>query len=152
MDATGLGVEERFQELATEWIRIGDVISREDTFTVLQSEATAIRRRGRWVSGPPDLLTIVGRHDDELFHSRIVGWLSSPSGRHGLGSKFHDGLFRAVWGDEIAPVDGPVEIELEVERVALNALTRVGVQARADLVIRRVDVTVVIENKVNAGE
>jgi hypothetical protein len=82
-------MEARLSLVAAEWAAIAARPAPDDaTFRALRDEAEAIKQAGKWVSGPADVLTILGRHRDELFHSRMLGWLMSPSGRHGLGDRF----------------------------------------------------------------
>jgi hypothetical protein len=40
------------------------------------------QERRQFGLGPADLMTILGRHRDDLFRSRMLGWPMNPSGRH----------------------------------------------------------------------
>jgi len=123
----------------------------DERFAVLKREADAIIAAGLWTSGPSDLLSILGRQRDELSHSRLIAWLLTPTGRHGLGRRFLRAFLDEVWPGERLAESGTVTLELEVTRTGLDEL---GVmhEARADIVLRAEDVAIVIENKVDAGE
>ena len=147
--------EERFAELATEWrgLSVATAIPAEDRFRAMSSEARAIRAAGGWVTGPADLLTILGRHRDELFHSRLLAWLLRPSGRHGLGHGLLRALLDTVWpGERLADEATPVVVELERTRSGTSEATEDALEARADIVVYLDDLVVVIENKLDAGE
>lgn len=146
-------MQAQFVEAQREWrALVPDVVPDESAFAVATNEANAIRARGRWVSGPSDLLTILGRHRNELVHSRLLGWLLSPSGQHGLGDRFLRAFLGSIWPSDQALVPGVVEIQLERTRTGLNEASGLMVEARADLVIRLDAVVIVVENKVDAGE
>ncbi len=147
-------LEERFAELAGEWRAIvrAPAAPSEDAFRALQAEAAAIRASGNWVSGPGDLLSILGRQRDELFHSRLIGWLLNPSGRHGLGDRFLCAFLAEAWPGEAIDTDGAVDIALEWPRSGVSEATGLTVEARADLVITLESLVVVVENKLDAGE
>jgi len=130
-------LEERFAELAREWHASVPVPAApdEDTFRTLRAEAAAIRAVGNWVSGPGDLPSILGRQRDEMFHSRLIGWLLNPSGRHGLGDRFLRAFLAEAW-----------------PRSGVSDVTGLTVEARADLVMTLESLVIVIENKLDAGE
>jgi hypothetical protein len=144
----------RFAEVAREWASITGTAGPidEDRFTALAGEARAIMNAGLWVSGPADLLTILGRQRAELFHSRILGWLMTPTGKHGLGSTFLRRLIHQLWPEENVEAIGPVIVELEKTRSGVSAVTGENVEARADIVVSLDDLLIVIENKLDAGE
>ena len=151
---SGLTLEERFAELASEWrasVRVPAAPS-DDTFRTLRAEAAAIRVAGHWVSGPGDLLSILGRQRDELFHSRLIGWLLNPTGRHGLGDRFLRAFLAEVWPGETIDTGGAIDIALERPRSGVSDATGLTVEARADLVITLESLVIVIENKLDAGE
>lgn len=99
-----------------------------------------LARRGRWASGPHDLLSVVGLNRWELAHSAALAWLCSPQASHGLGSAFLDALI----GFTGEPLDtsGPVLCRTEVARS----------NSRADVVVEGPGWVLVIEVKVDAGE
>ena len=146
-------MEAAFQQAQAEWREHVMRIRRpeETRFLAMQLEADALRASGRWVSGPGDLLTVLGRHRDELVHSRLIGWLLLPSGRHGLGDRFlRSFLQEAIPG--VVPNTRSVGVALEVTRSGMSGATRGLVEARADLVLTLQGLVVVVENKVDAGE
>ena len=154
VDMTEPTFEDRFDELATEWrslfapARVPDLSRHAE----VKAEAIAIRSAGRWVSGPADVLTILGRHRYELFHSRLLGWLLNPTGRHGLGDRFLRAFLDEVWPGDGVSSGGTVEIELERTRSGASDVTGEVLEARADLVIRLEALVIVVENKLDAGE
>ncbi len=142
----------RLEEVRAEWLAITRLPPPdEDRFAEIKGEANAIIDAGLWVSGPSDLLSVLGRQRDELTHSRILGWLLSPTGGHGLGRRFLRTLLDHVWPGEGLLQSGVVTVGIEVTRSAADefGLSR---EARADVVLVGEDVTVVIENKLDAGE
>jgi hypothetical protein len=149
------GYEERFHQLVADWRAVeapGRVIA-ETRFAELKAEAQAIRSVGRWVSGPTDILTILRRHRDELFHSRLLGWLLTPTGRHGLGDRFLKAFLDEVFpGEGLADEVGAVTVELERAAAGESGATGEILQSRADLVIRLDGLVVIVENKLDAGE
>jgi hypothetical protein len=105
----------------------------------LRSEASVAA--GTWRTGPSDTLGVLGRDRDELSHSRMLGWLLDPLGQHGLGSTF----LAAFAGALCQPLIG------SCERAAVYLEMSRG-ESRADIVIQLPQDTIVIENKVDAGE
>jgi PD-(D/E)XK nuclease superfamily len=155
MEASTRDFEARFIALAAEWRALNAPLPApsEGRFAELRAEAQAIRTAGRWVSGPADLLTILRRHRDELFHSRLLGWLLGPTGRHGLGDRFLGAFLDEIWpGEGLAEDPGTVEIDLEVTRSGASDATGEILESRADIVIHLESLVVVIENKLDAGE
>ena len=122
-----------------------------DRFRALRTEADAIIRAGRWISGPDDLMSILGRQRDELMHSRVIAWLLRPTGSHGLGSRFLDALLDHVWPDEEPLRSVLVTVETETTRSAADDAGEAR-EARADIVVYGDSATIVLENKVDAGE
>ena len=145
-------LEAQHAAMAAEWAAIAiRPVPQERGFLAVRDEADAIKKAGNWVSGPADLITILGRHRDELFHSRMLGWLMNPSGRHGLGDRFLlEFLAEALPG--VAADPRGVQITLEVTRTGISDVTGETVEARADLVVATESLVVVVENKVDAGE
>lgn len=145
-------IASRFDQVRAEWVAITQPPAPDvDRFTRVKREADAIIDAGQWTSGPSDLMSVLGRHRDELAHSRLVGWLMTPTGRHGLGRRFLRALLDDVWPGEGLMQFGLVAVEVETTRSAADEL---GVlrEARADIVVIGEDATIVIENKVDAGE
>jgi hypothetical protein len=97
------------------------------------------------------MLSVLGRQRDELAHSRLMGWLLVPTNRHGLGRRFLTGFLDHLWpGDDLLR-SGPVFVETEVSASALDEAGGARA-ARADIVLRGDGLTVLIENKLDAGE
>jgi len=150
-------LEERYQALALEWQHTQPPsgprpIPDEAAFLAARAEVDAIRAAGHWVSGPGDLLSILGRQRDELFHSRLIGWLLRPNGRHGLGNRFARAFFAEIWPGEEIDTGGGIAVELERTRSGRSDATGRTVEARADLVVSLESLVIVIENKLDAGE
>ncbi|MGK2849824.1 MAG: PD-(D/E)XK nuclease family protein [Candidatus Limnocylindrales bacterium] len=97
------------------------------------------------------MLSVLGRQRDELSHSRLIGWLLMPTGQHGLGRGFLRAFLDAVWPGEAFMASGAVTVEIETAASARDEDGQLR-GARADIVVRGNDVTVVIENKLDAGE
>lgn len=100
-----------------------------------------LEAEGAWLTGPNDLLGIVGLHRWERAHSAALGWLLDPAGGHGLGAAMLDRFLNAAGllrddGDE------PVEVVLEAD----------GGTAFVDILVRSRSWTLVIEVKVDAVE
>jgi hypothetical protein len=108
----------------------------------MAAEQDLMVRDGRWVSGPEDMLSIIGRSRREIYHSAILAWLLDPLARHGLGISLLQSLLaecgRNVGSDELRTV----RCELEVQED----------KTRADIVVSGPGFTLVVENKVDAGE
>ncbi len=97
------------------------------------------------------MLSVLGRQRDELIHSRLIGWLLVPTNRHGLGRRFLTAFLDHLWPDEALLRSGPVFADLEVTGSGPDETGRLR-EARADVVLRAETLTVVIENKLDAGE
>ena len=96
---------------------------------------------GLWLTGPSDFLAIVDRARDENTHSRMLRWLLTPTGRHGLGG----GLVRRL----IEHCGTAVPVPLAVTDVKFSQWKN---GREADLVVWSEAFTLVIENKVDAEE
>jgi len=134
--------------LANEWASITsrrtnvDVGAWTDAMSGMRAEQGRLIRDGRWVSGHADLMTVIGRHRDELAHSNVVAWLLTPTGRHGLGTQVLRRILEAGWPDRPVPSCDSAIVEREVPLGS----------SRADVVAYLEDFTLVIENKVDAIE
>jgi hypothetical protein len=147
-----MNVASRFEVVRAEWQAITGVLPPDLTrFADVKSQADALVDAGLWTSGPSDMLSVLGRPRDELMHSRLLGWLMVPTNRHGLGRRFLTGFLDRLWPGEDLLRSGPVFVETEVTSSALDE-TGILREARADIVLRGEGVTVVIENKLDAGE
>ncbi len=154
MDGHGDSLEARFHDVSAAWRAITNPSGEPDEprFRTVKREELSIADAGNWMSGPADLLTILGRQRDELFHSRLLAWLLTPTGRHGLGRRFLRALFAEIWPNEPVAEFGAVAVELETTQSGVSGATGDILEARADVVLRTDLVVVVIENKVDAGE
>lgn len=108
----------------------------------MAAEEAGLRAEGRWVTGPEDLLSVVGLARSELVHSAALAWLLDPRGRHGLGIGFLERFLARCFPEEVFAGLDDARCEVELPRG----------MARADIVIWGEDWMVLIENKVDAGE
>jgi PD-(D/E)XK nuclease superfamily len=151
-DADAQRLQPRFDQVKAEWIAFARPAAPDlGRFRALKAGADEIIRSGRWVSGPDDLMSVLGRQRDEVMHSRVIAWLLRPTGRHGLGSRFLDAVVSHVWPDEEPLRSVLVTVETETTRSAADDAGEAR-EARADIVIYGDSSTIVIENKVDAGE
>ena len=103
LDADPQKWDASFRALASEWAGLQharetiDIEAWDRSMATLRAEHQRLVDEGLWVSGPSDLMTIVGRHRDELAHSNVIAWLLTPTGRHGLGTRLLKALFQAGW-------------------------------------------------------
>lgn len=126
------GEASRSAEVLTAWRATADE---------LRAVEASLRHAGRWVSGPADLMTIVGAGLDEVRHCRMLRWLLDPASPHGFGTAILDALLASL---ALPPVTRAERVEVVVEEQRADA--------RADLVIRAGDRCVLIEAKVSAPE
>ena len=142
---------DQFEAMRLEWAALAPTAPRADVpawrneFAGLVSRQKRLEERGRWVSGPADLLSVIGRRDHELTHSALIAWLLTPTAPHG----FHDGLLRALltegWPGQELP-----ETTLAVVR---REFVREGTLApRLDILIELGTAALIIENKVRSDE
>jgi hypothetical protein len=106
-----------------------------DDFETLRSAGHLDLRR-------TDLLSVAGYGRTELAHSQILLWLLDPRGAHGLGPRLIRDVLAAGWDDAVAARAGD----------AVTKREQAHVHTRADVVAEIGDLTVVIENKVDALE
>jgi len=134
--------------MLTEWSnvrhRVHANVSRwEARLGEIAGDEARLRDAGRWTSGRSDFLGVIGKHRDELVHSRMIGWLLNPAGRHGLGSRVLLGLLDKL---EASP---EATSHLAHARVRCEVVLD---QGRLDIVVNAPQLTLVIENKVDAEE
>ena len=138
----------QFQAMDRDW---GDILVRRTRALLADwSGAMSQMRRqhdrlvsdGLWVTGPSDFLDVIGLARDENTHSRMLKWLLTPTGRHGLGCAL---VRRLV---EHCTVNS-VPASLAVRKVTFSYWRN---NREADLVVWGDDFTLVIENKVDAPE
>lgn len=150
--AVGIETQARFDQVRAEWLAISRMPALDlKRFAQIKSEADALAESGAWDSGPSDMLSVLGRERDELLHSRLIAWLLVPNHHHGLGRGVLAGFLDALWPGDGLMRSGPVTAELEVPGAGIDEDGRLR-EARADIVLRGDGVTVVVENKLDAGE
>ena len=138
--------EAAFSHIEAEWraLEQSSLETWEADFATMDTEQRTLVSQGRWIGGPSDMLTIIGRARREVFHSAMLAWLLDPNGRHRLGV----GLLRAL-------VDA-CDIAWTVDDASLAACTSAteisAEQSRADIVVSGPDLHLVIEVKVDAAE
>lgn len=143
-----------FEMLAQEWREIQlpawSPEGASERYWALQREYIGLVGAGKWVSGRADLMGVLRRDSKELDHSAAVGWLLTPTGRHGMGARFLVAVLNRVWPEDDWRAARGISVSLEEERQLTASET--AWQARADIVLRHPHATVVIENKVAAPE
>jgi hypothetical protein len=115
-----------------------------DSFDNMRREQSDLMGRGLWVSGPSDLLSVIGYSRKETFHSAVIAWLLDPSMPHGMNSDLLARVLVHCFPDDEVPSDclGGAVSECEVTKPS----------TRADIVVTASDLTLVIEVKVDAVE
>ena len=151
--------EDEFQEMRMEWNEIrqrklasGMERCREE-FERIHDAYRALVSRGLWVSGPADFLSIINRAEDERTHARMLAWLLTPTGRHGLGNSVLIRLLRHYdlkHGDADSAQKQFIVPETDCLYKVESSCWRNN--READIVVWGEDFTLVIEMKVNAGE
>ncbi|HLG55145.1 MAG TPA: PD-(D/E)XK nuclease family protein [Vicinamibacterales bacterium] len=141
-------LEDKFAVLQAEWLMVCGHLHRnvadwEQRLDDLAQEEARLRERGQWMHGRADYLGVLGRHRDELMHSRMIGWLLDPCGRHGLGNRVLAGVLEKVFG-ESRPRPGLAQASIRYELSIGNG--------RLDVVVTAPELHLVIENKVDASE
>ena len=115
----------------------------ESEFDGMVAEESDLRAAGRWLRGPQDLLSVIGRRRNELTHTAALAWLLDPIGAHGLGTAPLSGLLELIGteglGDDVLGWCRPAR--------------EVGIEGTfADLVIDGPGLRLVFEVKVDAPE
>ena len=113
-----------------------------DAMSEMRDQKNRLVSDGLWVTGPSDLLGIIGYARDENTHSRMLEWLLNPTARHGLGCGLVRRLVQHCTGE-------PVSEPLAVRRVRFSFWRN---DREADLVVWGQHFTLIIENKVDASE
>lgn len=143
--------ESQFLDLSAEWASIL-IVERQEReakvrdwelrFLELRAEQDALLRDGKWRDGASDTLGVIGASRREAFHSSLLAWLLDPRGRHGFGVAFLASFFRRCTATPLAADLHRARSALEVSRG----------DTRADIVVTGPGFSIVIENKVDAGE
>ena len=140
--------EAHFRAMEREW---GEDSARRSTALLADwsEDISGMRRQhdrlvadSLWLSGPSDFLDIIGLARNENRHSRMLAWLLNPTSRHGLGCALVRRLVEHCTGK-------PAPEHLAVKGVTFSQW-RNG--READLVVWGEAFTLVIENKIDAGE
>ncbi len=141
--------EQAFQRVAVEWNRLmADetdrlIVSWEQAIGQIEEEYNLLRKQGKWLSGPPDLLGVIGASGKELVHSAVIAWLLDPAGSHGFGAAFLDRVLARCFPCESFGQSYAAVPQCEVECEA----------GRADIVVwGGQEFTLLIENKVYSWE
>ena len=148
--------EEAFRVMECEWKKIHqqkiarDMIRWEARFAKMNDEYQRLVSCGQWVSGPSDFLSIIGRQEDERTHSRMLAWLLTPTGRHGLRNLLLINLLQHYDSKQAKCGKAyPSQIQPAVRAVNCSYWRN---EREADIVVWGERFTLVIEMKVNAGE
>ncbi|MEA2826802.1 MAG: hypothetical protein QOG43_1241 [Actinomycetota bacterium] len=125
---------------------------RPEQWVGLFGEAAALQEillsSGAWQSGAQSLLGIIDQRHLEKVHSRVLSWLLDPNGRHGLGSRFLK-KFLAVCDLPMDGADRHVGVVTEEACCHPEVIDRYGY---TDVVVRGINWTLVIEDKLWAGQ
>lgn len=113
----------------------------EVEMTKIEGEFNALVNSGKWNVGNEDLLSIIGRGRYELFHSSILAWMLNPSEKHGLGTLFLESVLRSCGIEDFGDLRF-ARAETEIQHS----------ETRADIVVFCDQITLIIENKIYAGE
>ena len=93
----------------------GDAARWSTTYDEYLARRTDLAAAGEWVHGPADLMRVLEVENQELVHSRAVGWLLDPAARHGLGDGMLARILSAGWPDDpTVPSSQSAVITLEV--------------------------------------
>lgn len=151
--------EEQFLEMEREWGKIrqqkitSDMTRWEKQLAEMSDEYQCLVVRGLWVSGPTDFLSIINRAEDERTHSRMLAWLLTPTGRHGLRNLVLMRLLRhydSKHGDaEAVPAQSIARATDCLYKVECSCWRN---NREADIAVWSEDFALIVEMKVNAGE
>ena len=146
MSATAFRLDEQeaaINAVAVEWAALMTkaVAEWDADMATMMAEQAQLVAKGRWVGGPADLLTVIGRGRRETYHSAILAWLMNPGGRHRLGTNF----LRAVLDTcTDAPAVQPDTLPGCASAVEVN-----GPSSRADIVVGGPGLHLIVEVKVD---
>ena len=108
----------------------------------MEDEQRRLRSDGRWRRGHADLFGVLNISRAEIRHSAMIAWLLDPIARHGLGTRFIDGVLKHTFGDESFD-------QVDSARPRCEHPVSGG---RVDIVVTAKTFTLVIENKVDSPE
>jgi len=121
-------------------------------------EMGALRTAGEWVTGPTSLMGVLRLGHLEVQHSRVLRWLLDPAGGHRLGTRVLRAFLAAVERSPGGPLGGPIEALATSLHEAVVTVEEAGVDVETgrrgsvDIVVRSAGLTLVVENKIWAGE
>ena len=141
-------LEAHIREMEHEWRAIAERQARalladwREAMSEMRHQHDRLVSDGLWVSGPSDILDIIGLARHENTHSRMLEWLLKPTSRHGLGCGLVRRLVEHCTGE-------PVATPMAVRRVVFSHWRN---DREADLVVWGQNFTLIVENKVDAPE
>lgn len=100
-DVTEINAE-AFQQVLSEWLGLQQGEERtvldhwEPAIRSMHRMNVELRGRGRWVSGPSSMMSVLGIARREVINCRMVRWLLDPLGRHGIGVSLVNALAEAL--------------------------------------------------------
>jgi hypothetical protein len=116
----------------------------ETAYQVMLAEYEQLCRLGLWRQGPSDLLGLIGRGRRETYHSALIAWLLTPTGGHGLGTRLLSTVLLQLFPSKTFSSLSSASVECEVYRP--------NPDTRADIIVWGSSFTLIIENKIDAGE
>lgn len=139
--------DESYAAVLSEWQALAaarpvDVQAWVVTLGCMREEQESLRASGAWVHGRSDIFGVAGIQRAEIRHSALIAWLLDPCGRHGLGTRFLSAFLGRAWPGE----------EFERLTTARTTCEVTRGECRADIVVNLPELTVIIENKVDAPE
>ena len=138
--------EEVFPLIRHRWLEV-QVAGWTRGFAVAQAEYDLLCQHGLWRDPPADFFGIARISRKELQHSQMLRWLMDPKEGHGLSTTFVARMLALCSRGE-----APRDLQVRSAVCEETHWTRAGVETRADIVVRGEGFTLVIENKVDAGE
>jgi hypothetical protein len=147
--------ETAFATMSEEWQRAAKIHTEtwEERFALMQSQQQALRDEGKWLSGPADFLSIIGRSRRETYHCAVLGWLMDPSAPHGLGTRPLAAFLGRAFPDVVFDPDDLARARVRTE--VWRTTTRpdgTEVVRRADIVVMAPGLYLVVEAKVDHRE
>ena len=94
-----------FDRMTVDWLSMrarraaNDLADWTTTFAQFVVDQRELRDRGQWYSGPPDLLSVIGRARRETFHCALLAWLMDPGAPHGLGTRYLAEVLKSCFSD-----------------------------------------------------
>jgi hypothetical protein len=143
-------MQSRWREIRAEAERVDDEAASskrkqwQAALEEMKEEYDRLVIEGKWISGPGDLLGVLGRSRRELDHSRILAWLLDPAGAHGFRDSFLTAVLSRCYPSESYPDGELLSMTTRLEAVRPNS--------RADIVASNQRLTLVFEVKVDAYE